>query len=271
MWRLLTIVFLRCCAATPESDEASLIQGSVNGAPRQLYRSDAGGQKDHCACLNFKQVYREGYANCGDGWEDSSEEWACEWFGKGVINAIGVVGTGRNFKKASHNYCVNVNRSNGENPVTEPTKTWCYVPWSCQQLNGGERVSQYASWKYCGESDKSLSDLVPQDLANFTFRKRLDPQGVFMMAYQWAGPGKGEKGFDTMDLDYDTPYVGASTKHDILNVRYRDQLWEIDDNIKCVYGAVCDEPFNRALRRDKLVWRTHPRVRAKKVPAPASE
>jgi len=193
--------------------------------------------QEACPCLNFKTAYDKKLVGCGAANEKTSEEWACEWFGAGMISpdSPGIVGVGKNFLKHDHSYCVEIQRNDGRTPKTKEG-TWCYVSASCTELNGGQKVNDFVSWKNCTQADRALGDMRPAELYAFAKKTGLDFQDIFMMAYKWVGPHDG----NIMSMAVQEPHkpiLGASPKPDTFAVRYMNEVWEVNDNVACVKGC----------------------------------
>uniref|UniRef100_A0A7S1S260 Uncharacterized protein n=1 Tax=Alexandrium catenella TaxID=2925 RepID=A0A7S1S260_ALECA len=99
--------------------------------------------RDACTCLGWKAVYVTGTAKPGD---------AKEWLPHGDYHP---------YRDIEENYCLKFDYSSH----TVEKFTWCYVPASCGNLQGGRAVNARVSWKVCNaEQDTLMAELPPREM-----------------------------------------------------------------------------------------------------------
>jgi len=170
--------------------------------------------KDPCACLNWKQVYKNDLAMCGEGLEyHVANPGRLGYSRREAINAFQFAGADWEicnlfFKKLDSDRCVNVGPyARGSTDWTG--MTWCYVSKECEDLHGGKRLFEHSntwmdhlvsfvndpklakvsevSWKLCRPGkDKQLRDLDVDDLFKICERQSLSYRFCVKGAYSGA-------------------------------------------------------------------------------------
>ncbi|CAK0803606.1 unnamed protein product [Prorocentrum cordatum] len=132
-----------------------------------------------CDCLNWKQVYGEGLAECGEGAE------LFHFLARAGVSARDARWIQREnpawasictefFTKLDTDRCVNV-AVHPHGRAGLPGSSWCYVSSDCRSLNGGSPLAdtysffglggRAVSWKRCARgADPLLADMPPGDL-----------------------------------------------------------------------------------------------------------
>uniref|UniRef100_A0A7S1MJ62 Uncharacterized protein n=1 Tax=Alexandrium catenella TaxID=2925 RepID=A0A7S1MJ62_ALECA len=145
---------------------------------------------DVCECLNWKKLYDAGRIWCGEGLEFNDLHNGTTGVTKEelmpLITAPNVSGyqhyehiCHRLFKKLDTNRCMGIGQYAWDPNDWLSHSSWCYVPFSCKKLNGGDRLnSRPVSWKKCERGkDPLFQELAPKDLF-----KWMSEQGRFLGA-----------------------------------------------------------------------------------------
>mmetsp|Transcript_22139 Transcript_22139/g.50602 ORF Transcript_22139/g.50602 Transcript_22139/m.50602 type:complete len:320 (+) Transcript_22139:54-1013(+) len=141
---------------------------------------------DKCDCLNWKDLFDLGRVWCGEGNEffrikNKSGHSKLDLLMMSAdpsapLHSVYQAVCDQVFKHMNHSMCVNIGAAFGWDPEDWRTGQWCYVPFSCRDLNGGARLKEKpVSWKICSRGrDKLTRDMHPDEL--FSYGVGLNPQ-----------------------------------------------------------------------------------------------
>lgn len=201
-----------------------------------------------CNCLNWKKVYEEGLARCGEGAEGHT--MIADNVGKkGICENYPGINNSAFYLNQAHEYCLSMEL------VSKPVKThygfWCYVQGGCRQLGAGHAVNKDLAWKTCTKSDQQLGDLKPQELFSLAKKSGVNHTQIALAAYTWEElkgmfpPQQSardillnfaeSKGWKRPDYMKKTPLARPKL---IQTVTMGGQTWEVTSNkAVCVEGC----------------------------------
>eukprot|EP00416_Gambierdiscus_australes_P025876 CAMPEP_0171080110 /NCGR_PEP_ID=MMETSP0766_2-20121228/15667_1 /TAXON_ID=439317 /ORGANISM="Gambierdiscus australes, Strain CAWD 149" /LENGTH=240 /DNA_ID=CAMNT_0011537325 /DNA_START=120 /DNA_END=842 /DNA_ORIENTATION=+ len=135
---------------------------------------------DKCECLNWKRLYEGGRHWCGEGLEFYSLSNSSYGLEKEQLAQMMVAPKQRGYSHYEHtcdfffknldtNRCVNFGMFGWDPDDWRSSGQWCYVPFSCRDLNGGERLRRKpVCWRVCEEGrDELFRGMAPKNLLQF--------------------------------------------------------------------------------------------------------
>lgn len=240
---------------------------------------------ESCTCLSWRKTFNKGKASCGDAFEfptisqwnhaenghltdvnanfpSTAEEWMTSSDKKAGWEPLHSEYCDSFFLKMPGNTCVKVASDNDDTQWYG--KSWCYVSSECQNLNGGVKVNNVVSAKFCTEDeDEVLSEKSPKELMEWYNKEGLAPMLglVVKMGYPYMGENFSE--LISWLVNKPTPFplqqngtladklstlgqviaAGKPVVYDVTDhastkfVVYGKQLWKFDDPATCVYSC----------------------------------
>lgn len=188
---LILVTLATTAAATQKSflrtREAPETPALALSGEQTLLHKDRGHDADNCKCLNWKDSYKTGAAECGHNAEFFMITAATElgsdvlpvW--KPTLNSAFCSGF---FERLDDNFCVNMNMG-----PDIGSGQWCFVDPNCESKELVQHDGTHA-WKFChgpAEShttfDKRLRDYKPLELAAVAKTHGLDMGQLHKMSY----------------------------------------------------------------------------------------
>eukprot|EP00408_Alexandrium_pacificum_P043151 CAMPEP_0171238366 /NCGR_PEP_ID=MMETSP0790-20130122/43437_1 /TAXON_ID=2925 /ORGANISM="Alexandrium catenella, Strain OF101" /LENGTH=240 /DNA_ID=CAMNT_0011704731 /DNA_START=61 /DNA_END=783 /DNA_ORIENTATION=- len=157
---------------------ASLL--SAAAALRQRQEEDF---RPNCACMNWKEVYANGLAQCGDGMELYSVDYNVSKDVEGLCTDVPGMANSSFFKTQDHEMCIQADMT--KSPAKKRYGySWCYVSRSCSEIGHGQKTASL-KWKTCTQKDKLMSGLEPGDLFDMSSRQGSNNILMAKMSYEF--------------------------------------------------------------------------------------
>lgn len=155
---------------------SALVVGSEENEKSSTENEKSSAENDKCKCLNWKETYASGAAECGAGNEFFYlEDKFGPAAGKAITPQLQQEFCDNFYLKIDDNFCTNV-RMGADNGQ------WCYVDPSCPGAQASKGTST-ALWKECGANDKRLRAYSPKQLESLAASAHLDFGLLHKMSY----------------------------------------------------------------------------------------
>lgn len=197
-----------------------------------------------CHCMNWRSVYENGLAKCGDGAELISTGRNLPADQDFCNDAPGAPNGTAFYLNQDHEYCISFEKVKGPNKLVDGA--WCYVSAACDQINGGSLANKKLKWKKCYHNqDAFLSEVEPKELFRLAQNSGKSNNIMALMAYSW-GEVKGMfpkqptnmKEMVAQLLESKSNKTALSRKRATHTITWKGQVWDVTPTrAVCVEGC----------------------------------